>query len=277
MYRLSDARRAVVNTLGQSINTTEGSFVWNVSGENALGTQLVYLNAYQQWLDSPRNVDDLVRGDLGANVMEDYLQRPFPFRHKQLWADSDTVELERYRKVFTETAKVIMQADVAGVRNGLDHQRDRARFPTNEQLLLCVTRLKTGVGAAEKNRIYPVIFWLDSRIERASGAKQYDFRNSGGDIFSIHRPSTVGSMPGIPSDLPVVFAPVNFLGAADSLLSCRVMGESDYSRYWSDYPRIAKVLPEKVRDEITTDASRGIEELDIPTVDESTRGSVEDV
>ena len=264
-YRPSDARRSVATVLGDRIETPDGAVGWNISGENPLGAQLMYLRAFEQWLDRLENRDGLLRADLDGTFEVDDFQRPFQFRHTQLWADSDIIELERYKELFRKTAKAISQADVAGVRNGLDHQRDPSRFPTDAQLEQCINRLKAGVRSAEQNRIYPVTFWFDSCIEKVFGANEYIFRNNRDELFSVFRPSTVSSIPAITRINPVIFAPVNFLGAADSLLSFKLMGQSEFSRYWSNYPRISKVLPAKTIEGISSEdfqSTRGCDTSD---------------
>ncbi len=241
-YRLSDSRRAVPTVLGESIQTADGAVRWKTNGENALGTQLAYLAEFEVWLDGLSEDEKVTRQDVELESHVDHCGRPFPFRHTHLWADSEVIELKRYKEMFKKVAKAVAQADVAGVRNGLDHQRDAARFPSEDQLLVCVTRLKNGVRAAEQSRTYPVTYWLESSLERVFGASEHSFRNNRGEIFTIYRPATVSSLPGITRIHPVVFAPVNFLGAADSLLFFKLLGESEYSSCWINYPRISKVV-----------------------------------
>ena len=87
-------------------------------------------------------------------------------------------------------------------------------------------------------------YWFDSKSETYFGTSSNRFKNYRGDGHIIYRPATVEGLPGITRIRPVVFAPVNFLGAADALLFFQVMGESEYAKYWAGFPRISKVLPE---------------------------------
>lgn len=272
-YRLNDARFSVATVLGNQIDGPNGPVDWKVNGENTLGTQLVYLQAFEQWLDRLGDLPKHLRYNIDSKYHHDEYQRPFPFRHIQLWADSDPVELERYREMFKKVVKVLGQADIAGIRNALDHQRDSSRFPLQEKLELCISRLKTAVRLAEQTRIYPVTFWFDSKIDKAFGSSESIFQNSREEKFSIHRPSTVSSLPGVTRISPVVFAPVNFLGAADSLLSFTIMGESTYSRYWANYPRIYKTESVTVSEAISQNGdSRDIGPLSTDSGDISQGG-----
>jgi hypothetical protein len=241
-YQLSDARHTVSAVLGDSIQSVEGTLTWKTSGENALGTQLAYLNEFELWLDSLTEGKKESRQNNNLKN-SDHSSRPFPFKHTQLWADSEVLELQRYKELLKRILKTISQADVAGVRNALDHQRDASRFPTEEALWTCTTRLKSAARTAEQYRIYPVTYWFDSKLEKVFGTSEYSFKSKRGDNFTIFRPATVDALPDINRIYPVVFAPINFLGAADSLLFFKVIGESEYSKYWSGYPRISKVIP----------------------------------
>jgi hypothetical protein len=243
-YRMSDARRAVSRLLGDRVDSPEGPLVWKTNGENALGTQLAYLNEFDLWLDSLPSEHPNLRTDVVIPAMGDHSHRPFPFHHTALWADSNPSDFMRYKNLFKNVKKSVAQADVAGVRNGIDHQRDESRFPTEESLWTCVTRLKAGVRAAEQNRIYPVHYWFHSRFDTSFGTTCYTYKNYRGETHILYRPATVEGLPNLPRTHPVVFAPVNFLGAADALLSFTVMGESEYAKYWASFPRISKVLPE---------------------------------
>ncbi len=242
-YQLSAARLTVSTVLGNSIQTPEGPLSWKSNGENALGTQLAYLNEFELWLDGLTEEKKESRQDVEFQKSADHSGRPFPFRHTKLWADSEIIELQRYKELLKKISKTVAQADVAGVRNGLDHQRDAMRFPTEDALLLCVTRLKAAARTAEQQRIYPVPYWFYSELQSTFGTSEISFKSARGDTFTIFRPSTVASLPEITRMNPVVFAPINFLGAPDSLLFFNVIGESEYSKYWSGYPRISKVLP----------------------------------
>jgi hypothetical protein len=243
-YRVSDARRAVPETLGKQIESSDGTMIWKTDGENTLGTQLAYLNEFEMWLDSLGDAKKDRRAEVEIENSLDYANRPFPFLHTKLWADSDSTELRRYREMFKRVSKSISQADVAGVRNGIDHQREESRFPSEEKLWTCVTRLKSAVRSSEQTRIYPVAYWFDSRVEKAFGTSENLFKNSRGETFNIFRPSTIDGLPRITRTHPVVFAPVNFLGAADAMLFFQVTGESRYATYWAGYPRVWRALPE---------------------------------
>jgi hypothetical protein len=238
-YRLSSARLRVAEVLGSSIEGPDGRVSWKLNGENPLGTQLTYLSYLEQWLEGLNDRDSYLVPNIDEELKDEF-GRSFPFRHSVLWADSDTAELERYREQLRRVIKPIFSGDIAGVRNGLDHQRDSARFPTEEQLEICTNKLKQAVKLAEQGRLYPVTFWFEEEKEKVFGSTEFVFKAHNGTLFSLYRPSMVSSLPNVTRIRPIIIAPVNFLGSADGILHFVQMGESNYSEYWSDYPRIAK-------------------------------------
>ena len=238
-YRLSAARSKVAEVLGATVESSEGKVSWKVNGENPLGTQLIYLSQLERWLECLGERDvHLIRD--AENKLRDDFGRPFPFRHSVLWADSDAAELERYREYLRRVTKAIFSGDIAGVRNGLDHQRDPSRFPTEDQLEICTNKLKQSVSLAEQGRLYPITFWFEEEKEKVFGSSEFVFKAGNGTLFSLYRPSMVSSLPNVTRIRPIIIAPFNFLGVADGILHFNQMGESNYSEYWAGYPRIAK-------------------------------------
>ncbi len=293
-YRISEARISVAALLGSELATDHGTVTWNPTGENALGTQLTYLSAYLAAIEElsvaerskiPSATEPITGGreqtqeysreNLGYPSKErarrpgihsdstlDEFQRPFPFNHTQLWADADASEFEKYKAALKSVVKQLAKADIPGVRNGLDHQRDESRFPTEDQLSMCATYLKKAVSFAEKRLIYPVTYWFDKSIHHSFGFKDYVFESQSGDHLQLHRPSTVSSLPSVSRMHTLIFAPVNFLGAADSRLFFRLLGESEWAAYWEEYPRFFSL-------EASSEDDNGFEELTSLSEDDS--------
>ena len=84
--------------------------MWKTNGENALGTQLAYLNEFDLWLDALPKGTATRRTDVDAASSGDHSYRPFPFHHTALWADSSPIELQRYKELFRRVLKNIAQA-----------------------------------------------------------------------------------------------------------------------------------------------------------------------
>jgi len=244
-YRLSDARLSVQKILGDALSCEEGRCQWQANGENTLGSQLSYLSESVKWMKGLATADRS-RSERAAAEMPFFADdpyRPFVFKHTQLWADADPIELQRHISQYERLVQFLLQADIAGVRNGLDHKRDDRRFPTADAMLACVSRLREAVEQADSLRYFPKSYWLLEQSRSIYGASEYRFRDYRGKIFSVHGPRMASGMPDISPSCPLVFAPVNVLGVPDGMLSFRVVGESSYSRYWAGYPRRRKLPP----------------------------------
>jgi hypothetical protein len=245
-YRLPVARAEVQRQLGTSIVSGPDECTWRNDGENARGTQLAYLAASVKWMKSLPQSDrvGLRRPDADMPHFADDPDRPFRFTHTQFWADADPIELQRHVAQYERIVQLLLQADLAGVRNGLDHSRNARRFPTADSMLGRVSRLREAVEQADSLRCFPKPYWLAEVKRTTFGSSELVYRDYRGRPFTIFGPRMISGLPEIDSSRPVVFASVNLLGVADSLPMFWSIGESEYSQYWSGYPRRRKLPPE---------------------------------
>jgi hypothetical protein len=273
-YLLSEARAKVAEVLGYSKGPDGKDVSWNINGENTLGPLLSYFSLFERWLDRlDQNISfPNVNNDFDNR---DIYGRPSPYRSPYLWADSDAGELNKYKNHLKSFNSSLLAAEIAGVRNAIPHFKELNKFPTKAKFELCTSNLKKALKIAMETRIYPVTYWLDESRQKISGSTEYIFKAHDNSKFSLFRPSTVSSMPSISPMVPIIIAPVNFLGFADGILHFTQMGESNYSKYWANYPRHAKSTDEIVDslfryEEITRENSNSDGEL-------TTSGSIENL
>jgi hypothetical protein len=163
--------------------------------------------------------------------------RPFPFRHTAFWADTDPIQLERYVDGYERVVNLLEQAELAFVRNGLDHHRNESSFPTVEKLLSCAARLRHAVDAADVGRYFPKPLWLMGRTESRYGMVEYQFSDYAGHSLAVFGPPIISGLPRVRYDYPFIMPPLALLGASNALLAFRFAASSKYSLYWQGYPR----------------------------------------
>jgi hypothetical protein len=246
-YRYSDALKAVGDVLVPRITgTPDEEITWDLTGKNTLGPILHLLNELCQWVEglveSERGSLLRPRSDVPLAMRGGPLR--FAFEHTQLWADCGPNELLRFGKMLKDTVKLIQRADVAGVRNGLDHKRIDADFPSIDRMLSFVTHMTEAVERVEAGRLFPKEYWL-----QASGVDRYEQRwyqlsDYRGARLELRSPSHVSGLSWgsiLTFDTPVIVAPASLLPVPNSELCFRVGHESLFTEYWSGYPILREI------------------------------------
>jgi hypothetical protein len=243
MFSPDDARRAVAQTLGESLPSGDTTLTWKVDGENPLGTLLRYLRAATDWVQGLPAMDptSLRRAEDDLPHFADDPSLPFPFRHVALWADSSRNELRSYAEAFGRIVKLIEESEPAAIRNGLDHYRESERFPAIDKLLACVTRIEEALGLADAGRFLPKVFWLFSRGSDRFGTRQYEFRDYAGGRVPLYGPDLVSALGNVDYESAYLLAPGNLLGTPNSSLIFQLREPSEFSSYWKDYPRRRRI------------------------------------
>lgn len=239
IYDRRSASEAVAASLGARREAGGVQFTWEPSGGNALGTLLVYLSGAVEWLTSLTKKD---RGPLKRHERDvpHYARVPyrvFPFRHTALWADTEPDELEKFAGMFSSIAAQLLRANLASVRNGLDHKRDDDAFPTLDAMLACVARLRDAVDLSDLHRFIPKYFWLVDKHQDSYGRVSYVLKDYQGKPLSLGGPSTAIGIQPIRFGQPLVVPHGNLLGLANAELRLLWREPTSYSAYWSGYPR----------------------------------------
>lgn len=247
-YDLDEARHCVTQAFSTTSDDDIVGLPWSENGDNTLGTLLHYLARTASRIDSleDANRDELKKDEADLPHYCDDKLRPFPFRHTQLWADTDLSELSKYKDGFATIARLIGQADLASVRNGIDHHRDEYSFPDSDKMFACVARLSQALDSADVNRYFPKQFWLESKKENRYGVIEYSYLDYGGRELITFGPNVAMGLPNQIYAYPVIIAPGNLLGYPNSQLMFWFQERNEYSVFWRDYPKRRK--PELTRE-----------------------------
>ncbi|MCH7736723.1 MAG: hypothetical protein IH872_04890 [Chloroflexi bacterium] len=250
IFNIEEARNSIAANLGTSLQSDSMRLSWNTDGSNALGVLFRYLHEALDWMtklsDSKR--EDTVRSPrdqphylTDTNVM-------FPFKHSALWADSDPIGLAEYVAGFRKLVQSINESNAAFIRNGFDHRREDADFPSSESILSCTSRLRSALDFADSNRYLPKVFWLQRKTEYGHGTSQFEMRDYAGKSIIIEKPSIYTGLPEIGFGMPYLIAPGNLLGSAGSEITFRNNEPNSYDKYWAGYPRRAMGISQPNRE-----------------------------
>lgn len=249
-FDMVQARRTVSRVLGDSLPIEDSEVSWNSEGENSLGVLLRYLSESIAWMNTleTRNRELLKRPEADIPHFAESLQARFPFYHVELWADADVTELCSYVQQYQKTVTLLLQAELAYIRNGLDHMRDATRFPTSDRMLACISRLRQSHHFCEVNRYLPVIFWLDRLEVNRFEVVDYQFRDASNRLAVVHGPPLALCLnePGLTR--PYIIAPGNLLGGPNVSLLFGFRERTEYDDYWHDYPRRRHINPVSDKD-----------------------------
>jgi hypothetical protein len=246
-FEMDSARCLVSQVLGGKCGEGTEQVSWSTQGQNTLGTLLRYLSEAAKWVTSLSSTDRdrLVRvsDDLPFYALDS--DRLFPFRHTEMWADTDVSELRKFSDGFSAIAKLLQQADLAGIRNGLDHHRSEFTFPTSEAMLASAARLQEALDRADTGRYVPKLFWLHGRKATRFGIVEYEFRDHAQRVFVTYGPALVSGLLRIRYERPVLIAATNLLGHPNSQLMFQPNDNSAFSTYWEAYPRRRRIDPDE--------------------------------
>lgn len=245
---LMQARERVAEVLGKSLESNGTSLEWNIQGENSLGVLLRYMSESISWIESleTQNRDIWKRPDQDLPHFVEVMSLRFPFNHILLWADSDLNEFKKYLVGYRKIAKLLQQAELSYVRNGLDHMRDEVRFPKSEKMLACVSRLREAYDLAISERYLPVIFWLDKIEGSRFGVVDYHLRDSANQLLVVHGPPMALCLNKPKFSKPHVVAPGNLIGGPNVNLIFGLQERTEYDEYWKDYPRRRQIAVSRV-------------------------------
>ncbi|MDP2858167.1 MAG: hypothetical protein Q8P50_09355 [Bacillota bacterium] len=248
-FTKDDAHQSVIQILGKEILSGEERFSWSINSSNTFGTLIAYLNAYRTWLKTRPTADKtaLVRQKDDFPHYSDDTVWVFPFKHTALWADVAPEAMATYTEIVDRICLQVAQADLASVRNGLDHKREDNGFPEPDKMIACISRLQQVVETADAKRLIPKLFW-GTRTESDSHGNVCDtFADYRGSTASLWDPPTV--LPGLLKSfgIPYLIAPLDFLNQPNTILLFKVTARSEYSGYWKNYPR-RRFIPPREQD-----------------------------
>jgi hypothetical protein len=239
-FNVHTARSKVAAVLGASLDSDGAVMTWSENGDNTLGVCLRYLGEAVKWMTSiieSTDHDGLLRPEADLPHYARDRRFTFPFRHKSFWADCDLAGFRRYADEFAKVVKLLAQSNLASVRNGLDHMRPEASFPSGDTMFACVARLREAFDVADVMRLYPKIFWLYKHIKYQSGTSEFDVRDYAGRTTRFFGPDLAIGHPAIEFDKPFLICPGGLLSVPNAEICFRFANWDEYTRYWQGYPR----------------------------------------
>ena len=243
-YRNNEAFTSVSKALGSQFVSGQETINWKEDGTNTLGVLLGYLNVFRSWLRGRATADK----SIVSQNEEDYPHYAndtlwvFPFKHKELWADISPEGITAYVEVFEKICVQLAQADLAVVRNGLDHKRDEDSFPDADKMLACATRLQQVIDTADSYRLIPKLYWRVKAEYDADGNSCNSFADYRNNIVPLWEPSPVlGMLNKRTFSVPYLIAPFDLLNIPNSTLVFKISSRSEYASFWKNYPRRRKI------------------------------------
>lgn len=238
-YDAAAALAGVPSVLGSTVATGPVTASWSTDGDNALGTLVAYMQRMLDWMERLKTAGraPLLRPGEDLPHYADDPEQTFVFRHTQLWADADAGELDQYVQGAASVVTQLNRAEVALVRNGLDHKRDDRSFPKSDVMLACAARIREALDIADARRYVPKLFWLQSVETDRFGREEYMFRDYRGKEITIGGPPVVSGLPKPRFRTPVLIAAGNLLGEPNAELRFAVRDPSAHAEYWAGYPR----------------------------------------
>jgi hypothetical protein len=247
VYNRVEVVASVPRFLGESLRSGDAIVSWRPSGDNMLGTSQAYLEALLTSLSGLRDVD---RSGLRrpADQIPHYARdrdQEFPFLHTQAWADFDQTEFDLYLAHLREVGEQVRRSQLASVRNGLDHRRRDDRFPTVDSMLAMVSRIYQAVTISDVHRLVPKRSWLQDQTKDRYGRGTLVLQDYEGRSYSISSPNPVVALSAIGFASPVIIGPGKLLCGGVVPITFSVQSATEFSKYWSGYPRRRTIPPPK--------------------------------
>lgn len=245
----SDLSATVAETLGTTLASGDTKVTWYTNGNNPLGVLLRYLDESLIWMENLSREDrsSLQRKKEDLPNFADDKRTPFPLRHRALWADADPSQLTDYVSGYRRIVKLINQARLAPVRNGLDHHRAPAEFPELDMILACATRLDEAVTLADVQRYFPNLWWVTEVEYDRHLQSRITLTSYSGSRATVFMPFFVAGLPDVPITLPCILPPGNLLGYPNSQIVFGIRSRSTFAAYWSGYPRRRRLPPKTLQ------------------------------
>ncbi|MBN2588391.1 MAG: hypothetical protein JXA96_00895 [Sedimentisphaerales bacterium] len=239
IYNHINARESVAKVLGSEIKSDDHITIWNVKGENTLGTLLSYLNELKVWMKScttqDRNLLLRPKTELPHYISDK--KRSFPFYHTTLWADANETEFKKYLDKIGHVTDLLLKSNLACIRNGLDHKREDCRFPNTKDMLECANTLDSTLKLADTERCIPKIYWLTNYCVDRYGSKTFTLSDCNNRTIEMYGPCLVTGFKQVSNSMPVIVSPGNLLGKPNSQLIFTIKEPNEYNKYWKGYPR----------------------------------------
>lgn len=244
-YNLFEARKIVSSVLGVTLKSDDQELSWDSNGKNTLSVLVRYLNESKRWMTSLIELDrdNYLRSKEDMPYYTKYEMQSFLYKHTQLWADMEATSLQTYISDFVAIIKLIGQANLSSVRNGIDHMRDESNFPQIDLMIACATRLKQASAIACTKRYFPNLLWLSKYERTRDGFIEYTLIDSKNQSYIVKGPSMYKNTGSPTFYCPWLVSPVKLSEYPNSHIIFKYKQSNEYDYYWEGYPRRVREHP----------------------------------
>lgn len=170
----------------------------------------------------------------------------FPFRHTRPVLDISEESQQSVVDVLRDVPTTLATADVAGVRNRIDHWREEAHagrdFPSGAEIQTVCDAVQQLVGKLVAAGLCPAVLELVRRTDDAFSRSRLEFADEAGRSLTLYEPNAL-MMCGLPrSRRQVAMLVARLAGHSDVLRFCLVES-SPYSDLWRDFPPVRLAHP----------------------------------
>lgn len=242
-YRVADALLCVSRVCGNPVSVGGSSFYWNDDGGNTLGTLLVFGRLLVGEFESldPSEAKRLARSEDEYPHYASPRTNRFPFKHTQLWADADPAALVEQIQTFSSVIGILEKARTAEVRNGVQHYRDKTKFPGKDALIECASLLLRALDTADISNIVPKQFWVTKKIKDSFGISRWEMADYNDRRVTITLPSTFIGMIKPAFDKAFIVEMGTILGEGTGKLIFEHRESSRFASTWDDYRHNAPI------------------------------------
>lgn len=158
----------------------------------------------------------------------------FPFRHKALLLDLRETDRARIIQLLEEITSSLEMADVANVRNRIEHRRPD--FPSQEEIEGACGTLAEVMNKMEHSGVTPLVYLYAGRSVDRYARTVIALRDYKGREILISRPTEYQAcrLPSLYE--PCILVPWMRLGDSPDTVRFRYEEQSDYREMWHGYP-----------------------------------------
>jgi hypothetical protein len=160
----------------------------------------------------------------------------FPFKHTLLINDISPPQQRRLLSLLTEVTSSFETAQVANLRNRLQHDRPIEEFPTNEESLSVITTVANVVEKLEQSGLLPLTYNIIARNTdrwQRTQTTLANYKNS--HVVISTRSELAGTRLRKLEDHTIIVPWVRIAGTAE-MLRFNLEEGSDYVGMWDGYP-----------------------------------------
>lgn len=241
---LDEARVFMAETLNSwqraSRASAPGVYTYNGQGINTLQPLIagfrILAELCEKYLDDT-SLQDLRPADQFPGYHGHTRLVVFPFLHTHMLQDIRPEDVRTLARVMMEIGLGLTQANVASVRNRLQHNRRPEELPTRSELAGVAEAIRSAAGLIEANGIAPLISFYAGDATDAYARTRIALTDYRGVDAHIMFPSPFGPSCRPSIEGPMIIIPTLRIGHSSECPIFRFVQRSSYTDMWRDYPK----------------------------------------